>query len=254
MAALEMAIAEADIERAKKHQGEEGDVNDDVGGDVNDDVGADDPAAGDPPPPPPQPGDRRKRIGLDQLPWGCFVIARKSANIFEARCPFHKKNEKTDCKKTLSFDPSKGQTEAEAQNALHWGCNQAKSYEYQRDHLMPGKRLEHFPQLPYSVLLQDQITQKPDPKDVVSDVQLDSLRCERARGGRGGSSSRGRGHANSSKGQGRGAAVKAAAKVKGRGRGQRRDQAPEADAAEPDESSSSPSDGSPSSPSDGSSA
>ena len=91
VAALEMAIAEAEIERAKKHQGEEGDVNDDVGGDVNDDVGADDPAAGDPPPPPPQPGDRRKRIGLDQLPWGCFVIARKSANIFEARCPFHRR-------------------------------------------------------------------------------------------------------------------------------------------------------------------
>ena len=78
---------------------------------------------------------------LDKITWGCFVIARKKQkgkpDSFEARCPFHKKNQKTKCKKTFSlrFGMEGSAMEDIILNALkHW-CNAAQEFEYQTDHV-----------------------------------------------------------------------------------------------------------------------
>ncbi|CAE7832485.1 unnamed protein product [Symbiodinium sp. CCMP2592] len=145
-----------------------------------------------PPPPPaaPPPGLPRNRPAeednvsvdseLEKPPaWGVFRINLKqpaAARVhggYEARCPFHRKSAKTDCKKFVSI---RGSTAADKDNALRalkaW-CNCAESYNRQRDHIQHFVSPETAPS--QAVLDAGLITQAP-PGRPRTDEELDRER------------------------------------------------------------------------------
>ena len=108
-------------------------------------------------------------------PWGCQDIARVPLQsgqlVLKCRCKFHRKNDSTDCQKTLHFDL---ETEQAAMAAARWWLNQSSFYNRQRDHMGCMKGLWSVPQLPYDLLLQGQIVEAPAQHMVKSDVELDA--------------------------------------------------------------------------------
>ena len=109
---------------------------------------------------------------LREIPWGCFTIARKRVSgqerAFECRCPFHRKNGTTNCKKTISY--SQGNAE-HALAAARWWCNQSLKTTTQFDHLKMFEDLMEVPFLPYDLLLEGQIVQAP-VGHVKTDVEI----------------------------------------------------------------------------------
>ena len=104
------------------------------------------PPAGPPPPPPPPPanivepaaaGVPRPLAGREHLEegegylWGPFRLTPKPGGAWQARCPFHRLNRKTGCKKSLGVA---GMSSAEIQLRLkHWCC-QVALFDRQRHH------------------------------------------------------------------------------------------------------------------------
>ena len=115
--------------------------------------------------------------------WGCFTLSFKRKKGVEwpikmqASCPFHRKNAKTGCKKTLPRDrslrPGDQADIAQARRDLKWWCNQAKTHGRQQTHLWAGS--EHSIPILVSeeALLAGRIDVAPEPGSVKHDVQLD---------------------------------------------------------------------------------
>ena len=90
--------------------------------------------------------------------------------MFEARCPYHRKNEGTGCKKSVSAPTASAEANrATCQKLMHL-CNQAKKVRRQRHHL--GVVLEPVP--PLAVVRAQQIPLEDEPTvRVCTDRQLD---------------------------------------------------------------------------------
>ena len=154
-----------------------------------------------------RPVPRARGGRLPIIRWGCFDIARKrqagKPDSYEARCPFHRLNAKSGCRKT--FEIAHPGDEEVVLNALKWWCNEAKVWTHQRDHLDALDEPLAVPLFDAAALEAGRI-EGPAPlrSEVKTDVQLDAeaaaralaLRA-RARGragaGRGGRGRRGRG-------------------------------------------------------------
>ena len=114
--------------------------------------------------------------------WGCFTITPVRRRVrgedslvvvgYQARCPFHKLGETTDCKKSLGFVRTQESRSDVLQRLFHW-CTLALEKPRQRLHV-----LEHCPLafcLPMEVLRARRIDEGPPRGQVVTDNVLDNL-------------------------------------------------------------------------------
>ena len=117
----------------------------------------------------------RQHGRLRNVPWGCFDIVRKKTKLqelaFEVRCPFHRLHEDHRCVKTISYSLA---TEEHSLSVARWWANQATYHNKQRDHMKCFKNILEVPVLPYDVLLQGQLTQKPSGP-VLTDAEVDAI-------------------------------------------------------------------------------
>ena len=139
---------------------------------------------------------------------------------FECRCPFHRLNAKSDCKKSLPFDTNEVDEEV-ALLAAYWWCNQALYHARQRLHLDCLRHVMEIPVFPLALLVAEQI-QGPAPlkENVKTDQELDAE--EKAARAGCAAAPMGRGHVAGRRG-GRG---------RGRARGRARGQAQQQDSSE----------------------
>ena len=168
--------------------------------------------AEEPEPDAPAPAEGITSFGrLRQIPWGAFVIARKRVDgqekSLECRCLYHKKNQTTGCKKTISYTAD---NEGHALAVARWWCNQARDVHTQNDHLKLFEDIMEIPYYPYDVLLQGQIATLEG--EVKTDVQIQKEEREAQKRARG----RGRGRGRGDQGRGR----KGRGRARGRGGGQ----------------------------------
>ncbi|CAE7694010.1 unnamed protein product [Symbiodinium sp. KB8] len=160
------------------------------------------PAAAVPVPPVPS-AHRRRRQSQDALdddwsgdpaldkpsPWGCFRITPKQPGPtrlhggFEARCPFHRKNDKTECKRFLSLRDSSIEEREKTLRALRAWCNAAPLYDRQRGHLHHFVSADTAPA--DEVLVAGRIADPPAAKPA-TDVELDAIAAAAADAARAG--------------------------------------------------------------------
>ena len=115
-------------------------------------------------------------------PWGPFTFVWRPAGVdiphgaVQVTCPFHRKTDSTDCKKTMSLR----ERSAEEGNVVlwtlrHW-CNQAINFDRQRDHVVPYKL---YPDLaPARVIIERQQVVEGPPFRAMTDEELDRLEAE----------------------------------------------------------------------------
>ena len=144
--------------------------------------------------------------------WGCFRITPKQPSKsrkhggFEARCPFHRRNDVTECKKYIALKGNSVQDKDRALRALKSWCNSAKDYNRQRAHV------HHFicaETAPSDEILQAGVIADAPAVRPRTDVELDEEAARPADPGHGAGSSRGRG-----RGHGQVVSAKSKAKVK----------------------------------------
>ena len=156
-----------------------------------------------------------KTIGANGLKWGVFTLTCKRSDGgsgYQARCPFHKKNKSSGCKRFFNFpvDLTKEDTIAMIRR-MKWWCLIAHDHVRQRTHLLA--ELEDA-EIPGDELL-EAMALVDEPVGVLTDIELDALDKPVARGrgrgragrsvGRGGRrGGGGRGHASRSGGSGSG--------------------------------------------------
>ena len=184
---------------------------------------------------------QQQRQQLPKIQWGCcFTIVRRTRKTdsgigvaYEARCPFHRKNATTGCKKTFVVEPDATPDDiALITNALKWWCNVALDWRTQRDHRKSMETPFDVPLFEEAVLVGGQIPgPKPKKEDVRTDVAILRAMATEAAEAAGAVRARARG-----RGQGRAQGGRARGGARGRGRGAPAPPSP-ADA----ESSSSPS-------------
>lgn len=74
-------------------------------------------------------------------PWGAFNCVWKNpsgeqqSGSLEARCPYHRKNDKTDCKKTMACQGTSRRDQEVTMLRLKLWCNSAKNHVTQRSHM-----------------------------------------------------------------------------------------------------------------------
>ena len=194
------------------------------------------------PPPPPLPPDperiRRAREEGSNLDWntfnfGAFKFTAKKPKTsaqwsWQVKCPFHRKSNKTDCKKTMNVTPATPERYHEVLRCLkHW-CNSAKSFDRQRHHLAYAVGSHACPS--DAVIAASVIPAADVPDRLATDEELDARERELARA---------KAKAKS-KSQAK-AKQKAKAKAKAKGKGSARGHEREARIAPSDEAASDPS-------------
>ena len=89
----------------------------------------------------------------------------------QATCPFHKKNEKTGCKRFLALEDGSESTKQDTMRRLAWWCTMAPDFNRQRLHLSAPLPLESCP--PWNVLnAKVALMVEPDAASVRSDIEL----------------------------------------------------------------------------------
>lgn len=109
--------------------------------------------------------------------WGPFKLTVKQPSSaagrafggIEASCPFHRKNEKTGCKKYLQLRSDQPDEFSKCLRSLKMWCNSAASYERQRDHLAHHISIDAAP--PDAILeaglIEDGPSERPTPDNVL---------------------------------------------------------------------------------------
>lgn len=135
--------------------------------------------------------------------WGVFRITLKRHGL-QASCPFHKRNDKTGCKKTIRIIGEGAAAKREALRLLMWWCICQQDHNRQRSHV--GYNPVRGVVGPDDFILASEIFERPqgirtddelDAIDVAKDVENQRGGAGRARGrgrrGRGGRGRRGSG-------------------------------------------------------------
>ena len=153
---------------------------------------------------------------LSSSTWGCFRITPKqpgtSGNLtfggYEGSCKFHKKSDKTGCKKFVSIKgPGPEPRDLALRQVLYW-CSQAKDHDRQRKHLAAATH----PPPSMEVLNSWRIDEAPLACDVKSDLELDRLEQRRVAAGKAKATPKGRARGGKAAARGPGAKAKPAAK------------------------------------------
>jgi hypothetical protein len=125
------------------------------------------------------PADDEEHAGvLRNGSWGCFRMTAKQPGGFggrfggyQARCPFHRKNDKTDCKRFLMLRDDSRAERLLTLRRLIWWCSIAPFCDRQRDHLVQALPYESVPS--YDHLRATIITEKPTRAQ--TDQELDAI-------------------------------------------------------------------------------
>ena len=111
--------------------------------------------------------------------FGIFRITAKKAGTvgggahggYQATCLFHKKNDKTGCKRFLSCESSNESDRQMTLRRLMWWCTLAQQHSTQRNHLSVPLPTETCP--PLAVLeAQCSLIERPEPASIKTDVEI----------------------------------------------------------------------------------
>eukprot|EP00972_Heterocapsa_arctica_P016728 2467428-Heterocapsa_arctica.AAC.1 len=110
--------------------------------------------------------------------YGIFTISPKQPGRqagphggYQVRCPFHRLNAKSECKKYLRIAGPGIEDKRITIRRLMWWCTMAKDFDRQRLHLNQPLPPEQCPSFPY--LRAKNVSDKPLPGSVRTDVELD---------------------------------------------------------------------------------
>jgi len=124
-------------------------------------------------------GDKDPWRLLGDFHWGCFRFTYKKISTeneaYQAQCPFHKKSEKTMCKKTIKCVDSTFEGHRRCVDRLRFWCAMAGSYDRQRSHMAQHPSLDEVP--PSEVVeasLNDELKAGPT-WPILTDAELDQL-------------------------------------------------------------------------------
>ena len=133
-----------------------------------------------PSPPSPHAVPRPPRVpfeGLSKQEFGCFTVTPEASGGkhggFRVRCPWHRKNAKTDCKRWFRVKgPELSDKIMTARCIMSW-CNDAFLFGRQRNHRIHDPDPETVPELDF--LKAGKITEIPVRGDVIDDDTLDAM-------------------------------------------------------------------------------
>ena len=116
-------------------------------------------------------GGRTRGPALLKIAWGACEIARKrqagKPDSWEARCCYHRLNDRTGCVKTIVTSPG---DDDHILTALKWWLNEAKNHTRQRHHLLALEGVLQVPAMDDAVLAAQII---PGPRLVRNTVKTD---------------------------------------------------------------------------------
>ncbi len=145
--------------------------------------------------------------------WGPFILRPKHPDVgrpfggIEAHCPFHRKSERSDCKKYLQLKSADPEHRMHVLWCLRHWCNQAKSFERQRYHVLLGDidNMTYTHPAPDVISAQMISEARPARPSVKTDIELDREAAEVQPQAPGRGSRRGRraGRAGRARGRGR---------------------------------------------------